>query len=54
MPVHRGHNAIGYYYQWGNTGKRYYYTPGNVRSENDARNKSNQQARAIYAHGYHH
>lgn len=53
MPIHRGHDAIGYYYQWGNIGKRYYYIPGNVKSENTARNKSNKQARAIYASGYH-
>ena len=53
MPIHRGHDSIGYYYQWGNIGKRYYYIPGNVRSENTARNKSNKQARAIYASGYH-
>jgi hypothetical protein len=54
MPVHRGYDAIGYYYQWGNSGKKYYYIPGNVKSENASRNKSNEQARAIYAHGYHH
>lgn len=54
MPVHRGHDSIGYYYQWGNRGKRYYYIFGNVRSEIAARNKSYEQAKAIYAHGYHH
>lgn len=52
MPVHRGHDFIGYYYQWGNRGKRYYYIPGDVKSENIARNKSYKQARAIYARGY--
>lgn len=51
MPVHRGYDSIGYYYQWGNSGKRYYYIHGNVKSENAARNKSNKQARAIYASG---
>jgi|LauGreDrversion4_2_1035121.scaffolds.fasta_scaffold03444_8 hypothetical protein len=52
MPVHRGYDAVGYYYQWGKSGKKYYYTPGNTRSENIARNKSYEQAKAIYANGY--
>jgi len=52
MPVHRGYDTIGYYYQWGNRGKRYYYNPKSLRSENTARNKSYEQARAIYASGY--
>ena len=51
MPVHQGLDSVGYYFQWGNHGKKYYYIPGNIRSETRARRKSNEQARAIYARG---
>lgn len=41
MPVHKSENSRGPYYQHG---KKYYYTPGNVRSRAIAKNKdSNSQ-----------
>jgi hypothetical protein len=52
MPVHRGQDTKGPFYQWGNHGKKYYYKAGDKASRERALAKSNQQARAIYAHGY--
>lgn len=51
MPVHRGHDRYGTYYQWGTHGHKYYYTP-DARSRNLAREKAGKQGRAAYAHGY--
>jgi hypothetical protein len=52
MPVHRGSNKYGYYYQWGNHGKKYYYVPNNVKSRNLSYALATIQGRAAYAHGY--
>lgn len=52
MPIHRGKDSNGCYYQWGGHGKRYYYTAGNVSSREAAYKKAETQARAVYAHGY--
>lgn len=52
MPVHRGQDSIGAYFQWGQHGKRYYYIAGNARSRQIARNKATKQAIAIYSSGY--
>ena len=45
MPVHRGQN----YYQWGEHGKKYYYTPGDKESREEAKAKAELQGRAIKA-----
>ena len=51
MPIHRGKDSEGSYYQWGGR-KKYYYTPGNVASRERARDKAVKQAQAIFARGY--
>lgn len=53
MPLKRGYTTrngerVGYY-QWGDSGKRYFYEPGNVRSRASARGKAKRQGRAIEA-----
>lgn len=52
MPVHKGEDEKGTFYQWGKSGKKYYYT--DELSEKEAIEKANKQARAIYASGYKH
>jgi len=51
MPIHRGKDSKGLYYQWGSRTK-YYYTCNNKKSRDKAYEKSARQARAIYASGY--
>lgn len=52
MPVHRGSDSSGPYYQWGKTGKKYHYTAGDAKSRKRARSQADRQARAIRATGY--
>lgn len=52
MPVKRGEDARGPFYQWGDKGTRYRYTAGNATSRNAAKDKAAQQGRAIRAGGY--
>lgn len=52
MPVHRGKDSQGCYYQWGNHGKKYYYTPCDGPERNKAKEKAALQGRAAYARGY--
>ena len=47
MPVHRGQDTRGPFYQWGTTGKKYYYTAGSTRARNMARGRAALQGRAI-------
>lgn len=51
MPIHRGIDDSGSYYQWGNE-KKYYYIPGDIKSEARAYQKAHNQAKAIFASGY--
>lgn len=51
MPVHRGQDEKGPYYQWGSQ-KKYYYVANNKASRERAKAKAEKQARAIYASGY--
>lgn len=44
MPVHKGRDSKGIYYQWGNHGKKY--------RGKDAKEKAARQGRAAHAHGY--
>ena len=48
MPVHRGVDAKGSYYQWG-AQRRYYYKIGNLKSRNEAKRLAELQGRAIEA-----
>lgn len=51
MPIHKGHDTSGKYYQWGDHGKKYYY--GNIHgSEEEARKKAVTQMRAAFHNGY--
>jgi len=52
MPIKRSVDSKGVYYRWGESGKKYYYKPGNKRSRNIAYNKARKQEIAIYASGY--
>lgn len=49
MPVHKGKDKKGYYYQWGESGKKYYYKKGNKISEGIAKSNAAEQGRAIKA-----
>jgi hypothetical protein len=52
MPIHKGRDAMGMFYQWGAHGKKYYYTASSKTSELRAKAQAKAQARAIYASGY--
>lgn len=52
MPVHRGRDGEGPYYQWGDSGKRYRYEPGDKESRDKARERAEKQGRAVRASGY--
>lgn len=56
MPVKQGYERRNGkrwgWYQWGNSGKRYYYTPGNETARKRAKTKAEQQRTAAYASGY--
>lgn len=56
MPVHQGYTTKNGskkgYMQWGDSGKKYYYTPGNASARKRARNKAQKQGQAAYASGY--
>lgn len=46
MPVHRGIDSIGSFYQYGNQ-KKYYYIPGDRRSRYKANRNAKRQGQAI-------
>jgi hypothetical protein len=52
MPVKRGKDSKGSYYQWGDSGKKYHYTAGDKSSREQAREKAARQGRAARASGY--
>jgi hypothetical protein len=49
MPIQNGRDARGPYYRWGDSGKKYYYLAGHVRSRKAAHDRALRQARAIEA-----
>lgn len=51
MPVRRGKDSNGPYYQWGSQ-KKYYYTSNDKESREKAKEKAQRQGRAAYASGY--
>jgi len=51
MPIHRGQDSKGPFYQWGHQ-KKYYYKSGDTKSRNKALDKAKKQMVAIYASGY--
>jgi len=56
MPIKQGYTTRNGerrgYYQWGDSGKKYLYTPGNERSRKRAKRKARKQQKAAYASGY--
>ena len=52
MPVHRGKDSDGPYYQWGGNGKKYHYTANDAASRESAKDKASKQGQAAHAHGY--
>jgi hypothetical protein len=47
MPILNNKDTKGSYYQFGTTGKKYYYKTGNVKLRTLARAKAAKQGRAI-------
>lgn len=52
MPIHTGQDKNGKFYQWGKTGKKYYFKPGDEASRKRARGKAEAQQTAIYSSGW--
>ena len=52
MPVHAGSDQHGVFFQWGQSGKKYYYNANNEKDKREAFEKASRQARAIYASGW--
>lgn len=47
MPLHRGSDSNGPFYQWGGRGKKYYYKSGSSAQRAKAKEKAMKQAKAI-------
>lgn len=52
MPVQRGQDSQGPYYQWGDSGAKYRYQPGDEPSRERAKAKAQKQGTAARASGY--
>lgn len=52
MPIHRGEDKEGAFYQWGRTGKKFHFDPSSPQSKSKALNSAQRQQSAIYASGY--
>lgn len=52
MPIHTGQDKNGQFYQWGKTGKKYYFKPEDKQSKQHALNKAKKQQTAIYSSGW--
>jgi len=52
MPVQRGKDGQGSYYQWGDSGKKYHYEAGSKPSREAAKKKATKQGQAARARGY--
>lgn len=52
MPVHKGKDKDGPFFQWGNSGKKYHFTKDNSSAEVAAHAKAQRQGVAAYANGY--
>ena len=49
MPVQRGKDKDGAYYQWGESGKKYRYETGDEKSREAAKKKAAKQGQAVKA-----
>lgn len=52
MPVKMHHTVEGWYFQWGEHGKKYFFDPDDPSSKSKAKNNAARQGRAAFAHGY--
>jgi len=52
MPTHCGRDTNGPYYQWGDSGKKYYYISGDKKSRAAAKTRADRQGIAIYSSGW--
>ena len=52
MPVKESRDASGPYFQWGDSGKRYYFADENEPSRKEALQSARRQERAARARGY--
>jgi hypothetical protein len=52
MPVKRGRDKDGPFYQWGGTGKKDHYTAGDKRARERAKQRAARQGQAAHARGY--
>ena len=52
MPVRRRHDSKGPYYQWGDYGRKYRYSPGDKASRDRAKHGATRQGQAAHARGY--
>ena len=50
MPVERKADTRGSYYRWGQSGAKYYYTPNNKQSRENAKQSAMRQGRAVHAY----
>jgi len=49
MPIHEVKSGKKHYYQYGSSGKRYYFDPNCLKCKQEAYNKALQQTKAIHA-----
>ena len=52
MPIHRGQDCKGPFYQWGKSGKKYHYKSGSAISRKRAKQKAVNQMIAIHMSGF--
>jgi hypothetical protein len=52
VPVRRRKDAKGPYYQWGDHGRKYRYTPGDEAGRERAKQGATRQGQAARARGY--
>ena len=52
MPIKQGKDVKGYYYRWGNHGKKYYFRRGDERSKLQSYIRAWKQSEAAHANGY--
>jgi hypothetical protein len=50
MPIHEVKTGKKHYYQYGSSGKRYYFDPNCLKCKQEAYNKALQQTKAIHAY----
>jgi hypothetical protein len=54
MPIHKGIQNGHPYYQWGESGKKYFYISGNKPTRDHAKERAIRQGKAIKIHRKYH